>query len=412
MLDFEKVRKDFPILEREINGRKLIYFDNAATTQKPIQVIKAIMEFYTHNYANIHRGIHTLSQEASQLYEEARETIAKFINAERDEIIFVKNTTEAINVIAYTWALRNMKRGNEILTSLMEHHSNITPWITLSEVKGIKVKFIGVNEDGTLKMEEIPQKITSKTSLMSIVHVSNVLGTINNIKEIIKIAHEKDIPIAIDAAQSVPHMPINVKDLNCEFLAFSGHKMLGPSGTGVLYVKRDVMKDLKPTISGGGTIRNVKWISERGTCMIDWSEGPERFEAGTPDIAGVVGLGEAAKYLMKIGMENIVEHERQLVKQTLDCMKDMEKIKVYGPLDPERRLGIIAFNVGGLDPHQVALILDQYGIAVRSGLHCAEPIHQIIGAKDGTVRASYYLYNTPNEIYEMLKILRDVEEMA
>ncbi|MEM2137341.1 MAG: aminotransferase class V-fold PLP-dependent enzyme, partial [Candidatus Methanomethylicia archaeon] len=309
-------------------------------------------------------------------------------------------------------ALRNMKRGNEILTSLMEHHSNITPWITLSEVKGIKVKFIGVNEDGTLKMEEIPQKITSKTSLMSIVHVSNVLGTINNIKEIIKIAHEKDIPIAIDAAQSVPHMPINVKDLNCEFLAFSGHKMLGPSGTGVLYVKRDVMKDLKPTISGGGTIRNVKWINERGTCMIDWSEGPERFEAGTPDIAGVVGLGEAAKYLMKISMENIVEHERQLVKQTLDCMKDMEKIKVYGPLDPERRLGIIAFNVGGLDPHQVALILDQYGIAVRSGLHCAEPIHQIIGAKDGTVRASYYLYNTPNEIYEMLKILRDVEEMA
>lgn len=412
MLNVEEIRRDFPILEREINGRRLIYFDNAATSQKPIQVINRIAEFYMKNYANIHRGIHTLSEEASELYEEARELTAKLINAKNSEIVFVKNTTEAINIIAYTWALRNLERGDEVITSLMEHHSNMTPWITLSQIKGIKVRFIGVNSDGTLKIEEIPKLITKKTKLISITHVSNVLGTINDVKSIVKMAHERNIKILIDGAQSVPHMPVNVRDLDCEFLAFSGHKMLGPSGIGVLYVREDVLRELNPTISGGGTIENVKWMPNEETCEIYWSEGPEKLEAGTPNIAGAIGLGEAVKYLMKIGLENIMMHERELVDKTLRELMNIEKIKIYGPIDPEKRAGIITFNIGKLDPHQTALILDQYGIAVRSGLHCAEPIHQIIGAENGSVRASYYLYNTKSEIDEMIKVLMDLEEIA
>jgi len=411
MLNVEEIRKDFPILSREFNGRKLIYFDNAATTQKPVQVINRVMEFYMKNHANIHRGIHTLSQEASQLYEEARETIAKMINADPKEIIFTKNTTEAINIVAYTWALRKLKRGDEILTSLMEHHSNITPWITLSQLRGVKVKFIGVNTDGTLKMEDIPKLISKRTKLITITHASNVLGTINDVKKIVKIAHENEIPVSIDAAQSAPHMPINVKDINCEFLAFSGHKMLGPSGTGVLYIKSEILKDIEPTVSGGGTIKNVKWIPETGTCKIDWGEGPEKLEAGTPNIAGVIGLSEAAKYLMKIGLENIERHEKILVEETMKGLMEIGDIKIYGPMNPNIKVGIVAFNINGLNPHQTALILDQYGIAVRSGFHCAEPIHQIIGAEDGSVRASYYIYNTKSEIEEMLNVIREIVEM-
>ncbi|MCX8168782.1 MAG: cysteine desulfurase [Candidatus Methanomethylicia archaeon] len=412
MLNIKEIRRDFPILEREINGRKLIYFDNAATSQKPIQVINKIVEFYTKYYANIHRGIHTLSQEASELYEEARETIAKFINSKPKEIVFVKNTTEAINIVAYTWALRNLNTDDEIIVSLMEHHSNITPWITLSKIKGVKVKFIGLNNDGTLKIEDIPKLITDKTKLISITHVSNVLGTINNVKEIVKIAKEKDIPTLIDGAQSVPHIPVNVKEIDCEFLAFSGHKMLGPSGIGVLYIREEFLKNIEPTISGGGTIKNVDWIEKEGICKITWGEGPEKLEAGTPNIAGAIGLSEAVKYLMRIGIENIFKHEKILTEKTINELKGLEKVKIYGPLDVRNRSGIIAFNIGNLDPHQTALILDQYGIAVRSGMHCAEPLHQIIGARNGSVRASYYLYNTENEIYEMIKVLKYLEEIA
>jgi len=411
MLNVEEIRKDFPILSREINGKRLIYFDNAATTQKPVQVINRIMEFYMKNHANIHRGIHTLSQEASQLYEEARETIAKMINADPREIVFTKNTTEAINIIAYTWALRKLKSGDEIITSLMEHHSNITPWITLSQLIGVKVKFIGVNADGKLKMEDIPKLINKRTKLITITHASNVLGTINDVKGIVKIAHENGIPVAVDAAQSAPHIPINVKNVDCEFLAFSGHKMLGPSGTGVLYIKSEILKEIEPTVSGGGTIKNVKWTPEMGTCKIDWGEGPEKLEAGTPNIAGVIGLGEAAKYLMEIGLEEVEKHEKMLVEETMKGLMEIGDVKIYGPKNPNERVGIVAFNINGLNPHQTALILDQYGIAVRSGFHCAEPIHQIIGAEEGSVRASYYIYNTKSEVEEMLNVIREIVEM-
>ena len=407
------IRKDFPILlERKINGHQLIYFDNAASSQKPIQVIEAIRKFYLENYANVHRGVHTLSQIASELYEEARKVVARFIGAKENEIIFVKNTSEAINLVAYSWALQNLNKNDEILTTLMEHHSNITPWITLSKIKNLQVKFVNVKPNGELDYKDLESKITNKTKLVTVTQMSNVVGTINNIEKIAKIAHEHDALILVDGAQSVPHMPVNVKKLNCDFLAFSGHKMLGPTGIGVLYIREEILKKLNPTLSGGGTIKSVKWEEKAGICQISWAVGPEKFEAGTPNIGGAIGLMAAIKYLNKIGMENIRKHEYELVKYTIKRFRELRKTKLYGPLNPDIRGGIISFTIGELDSHQVALILDQFGIAVRSGYHCAQPLHQILGAKQGTTRASYYIYNTLEEIDKMIEILKKVEEIA
>jgi len=412
MLDPMEIRRDFPILKKTINGHKLIYFDNAATTQKPLSVIRVIAKFYMEEYANVHRGVHTLSQIASERYEEAREEVARFINAEREEIIFLRNASEALNMIAYTWGLRELKTEDEILTTLMEHHSNITPWINLSEILKFKIKYVGLTENGTLNLKELEEKMTDKTRIVTLTHMSNVIGTINPVKEIAKIAHENNALIIVDGAQSVPHMPIDVKKMDCDFLAFSGHKMLGPTGIGVLYVKKDVLEEMKPTISGGGTIKNVRWMESEETCRIDWAKIPERFEAGTPNIAGAVGLAEAIRYLRKIGMENVRKYEEELLKYTFKEMDQLDKIKIYGPRDPEIRGGIVSFNIGKLNPHQTALILDQYGIAVRSGVHCAEPLHQKIGAENGSVRASYYIYNTKDEIERMIQILKKIEEIA
>ncbi|MCS7364680.1 MAG: cysteine desulfurase [archaeon GB-1867-035] len=406
------IRKDFPILEKTINGHKLIYFDNAASSQKPIQVIEAIRKFYLEEYSNVHRGVHTLSQRASELYEEARSIVAKFISAEENEIIFVKNTSEAINLIAYSWALQNLNRNDEILTTLMEHHSNITPWITLSKIKDLRVKFTKVKSNGELDYEDLESKITNKTKLVTVTQMSNVVGTINDIKRIAKIAHEHDALVLVDGAQSVPHMPVDVKKLDCDFLAFSGHKMLGPTGIGVLYIRGEILEKLNPTMSGGGTIKNVKWKEAEKTCIIDWAIGPEKLEAGTPNIGGAIGLMAAIEYLNKIGMENVRKHECELVEHTIKRFNELEKTKLYGPLNPKIRGGIISFSVGELDSHQVALILDQFGIAVRSGYHCAQPLHQILGAKQGTARASYYIYNTREEIDKMIEILKKVEEIA
>lgn len=411
-MDVNLIRKDFPILERKVNGHQLIYFDNAASSQKPIQVIEAIKKFYLENYANVHRGVHTLSQIASELYEEARKVVARFIGAKENEIIFVKNTSEAINLVAYSWALQNLNKNDEILTTLMEHHSNITPWITLSKIKNLQVKFVNVKPNGELDYRDLESKITNKTKLVTVTQMSNVVGTINNIEKIAKIAHEHDALILVDGAQSVPHMPVNVKKLNCDFLAFSGHKMLGPTGIGVLYIREEILKKLNPTLSGGGTIKSVKWEEKAGICQIDWAIGPEKFEAGTPNIGGAIGLMAAIKYLNKIGMENIRKHEYELVKYTIKRFRELRKTKLYGPLNPDIRGGIISFTIGELDSHQVALILDQFGIAVRSGYHCAQPLHQILGAKQGTTRASYYIYNTLEEIDKMIEILKKVEEIA
>ncbi|RLE52432.1 MAG: cysteine desulfurase [Candidatus Methanomethylicota archaeon] len=412
MLNISKIRKDFPILSTEINGHKLIYFDNAASSQKPVQVIEAIKRFYLEEYANVHRGVHTLSQKASELYDEAREVVGKFIGAKSNEVVFVKNTSEAINLVAYTWGLRNLDEGDEVLITLMEHHSNITPWVTLSNFKRFKVKFSSIKPDGTLDYEDLEKKISNKTKIVAMVHMSNVTGTINDVKRIIKLAHDHGALVLVDGAQSVPHMPVNVKNLQCDFLAFSGHKMLGPTGIGVLYVSEKILESIEPTISGGGTIRNVKWDAKENTCTIDWTPTPQKLEAGTPNIAGAIGLAEAVKYLEKIGMKNVRKHEEELTRYTLKRFEELEKTVIYGPLSPENRGGIITFNIGKLNPHQVALILDQYGIAVRSGFHCAEPLHHMLGASKGTVRASYYIYNSIEEVDRMVEIIKKIEEIA
>jgi len=413
VLDPYEVRKDFPILERKVGGRKIVYFDNAATTQKPIQVITAIKEFYEHYNANIHRGLHTLSQEASEAYEEAHEVVAKFINARGTrEIVFVKNTTEAINLVAMSYGLRFLSRGDEVVTTLMEHHSNMLPWLLLEEVKGVKVKFARVREDGTLDLSDLEQKLTSKTKFVCVVHVSNVTGAINDVKELAKLAHDNGSLILVDGAQSVPHLPVDVKDLDCDFLAFSGHKMLGPTGIGVLYGKEELLAQMQPAMSGGGTIRSVVYDSAREACKVVWSESPWKFEAGTPNIAGAVGLKAAVEYLKRIGMENVAEHERKLVERTLKGLEKIEGAKVYGPRELDKRAGIVPFNVEGLHPHDLAVLLDHYGVAVRSGYHCAQPLHEAVGARQGSVRASFYIYNTLEEIEYFLEILRELKPLG
>jgi len=405
-----KVREDFPILQRKINDKPLIYFDNAATSQKPIQVIEAIKTFYEKHNANVHRAIHTLSQEATELYYEAFEETAKFVNAkEIEEIIFVKNTTEAINLVAYSFGLRKLSREDEVVVTLMEHHSNIVPWEMLSKLKGFKVKYAKINQDGTLNHESLTQSITNKTKIVCVSQMSNVTGAINNIEEISKIAHEKNAIVVVDAAQSVPRMPVNVKKLDADFLAFSGHKMLAPTGIGALYGKREILEEMEPFLGGGGMINEVHYVPSMERCQITWNVLPWRFEAGTPNICGGIGLGEAIKYLKKLGMENVFSYEKELTEYALKKFEEIENVKVYGPKQISERGGIIPFNVGELDSHDVALLLDQFGIIIRSGYHCAQPLHETLGLK-GTARASFYIYNTREEIDQMIEVLKEIEK--
>ena len=407
-----EIRKDFPILDREINGYKLIYFDNAATSQKPRQVIDVMKEFYEKYNANIHRGVHTLSQEASELYENAHKEVANFINADgMEEIVFVKNTTEAINLVAYSWALNRLSEGDEVLTTLLEHHSNIIPWEILSKIRGFKVKYADINADGTLNIESLEQLTTEKTRIICVSHVSNVTGAINDVKRIAKLAHENDAIIILDGAQSVPHMPIDVKNLDVDFLAFSGHKMLGPTGIGVLYGKRELLEEMKPFLGGGSMIKSVRCQSPNGNCQIEWHDLPWKFEAGTPNICGGIGLMEAVRYLRRIGMENVQRHERELTEYVLKRFGEFEKVKFYGPKDASLKCGIIPFNIDGMNPHDVALMLDSFGIMVRSGYHCAEPLHRRLGIK-GSARASFYIYNTKEEIDRFIEVLRNIESVA
>jgi len=398
MFDVNKVREDFPILKRKINGKPLIYFDNTATTQKPIQVIEAIKEFYEIYNANIHRGVHTLSQEASEAYELAHEKVAKFINASSwREIVFVRNTTEAINLVAYSWAYNNLSKGDEIIVTIMEHHSNFVPWLVLSKKVGVKLKIIDILDDGTLNLDDFHEKISKRTKLVAITHISNVLGTINPVEEIVKVSHDFGAYVLIDGAQSVPHLKIDVKKLNCEFLGFSAHKMLGPTGIGALYAKEEILKEMDPFLFGGDMIRDV-WVDRA-----EWNELPWKFEAGTSNIAGGIGFGAAVDYLSKLGMNNVREHELELVKYALKRMSELENVEVYGP-SADKRGGVISFNVKGLDMHDVAMFLDQEGIAVRSGRHCAHPLLRRLGIA-GTVRASFYIYNTKKEIDRFIDIL-------
>ncbi|MEM4717425.1 MAG: cysteine desulfurase [Desulfurococcaceae archaeon] len=393
MLDPEEIRKDFPILERTINGRRIVYFDNAASTQKPVQVIKAMEEFMTNHYANVHRGLHTLSQEASQLYEEAHEILAKFISAYSwREIIFVSNTTEALNTVAYGWGLWSLNEGDEIIVTIMDHHSNMLPWRLIARLKKAVVKYVDITNEGYLRYDQFEELVTSRTKIVAFPLASNVLGTINDARRICKIAHESGAIVVADGAQSVPHLPTNVRELGVDFIAFSGHKMLGPTGIGVLWGREDILEEMKPFKVGGDTIKEVTLDS------VIWHDLPWRFEAGTPNIVEAIGLAEAAKYLSEIGMENIRNHEVELVKYLLKRFEEFSnEVNYYGPRAPSDKTGVVSFNVRELNHHTVGAALDLFGIAVRTGMHCAHPLHYRLGI-NGSVRASFYLYNTYEEI--------------
>ncbi|MCJ7424338.1 cysteine desulfurase [Candidatus Bathyarchaeota archaeon] len=411
-LDPYKIREDFPILKRRINGNPLIYFDNAATSQKPRQVIEAIVDFYENHNANVHRAVHTLSQEASELYEDAHEEVAKFINAKGiEETVFVRGTTEAINLVAYSWGRRNLKRGDEVLVSLMEHHSNIVPWEIISGIRGSKVKYVEVDDDGALNYNALEDLISSKTRIVCISHVSNVTGIVNDIKRVAKTAHDYDALILVDGAQSVPHMPIDASDLDVDFLAFSGHKMLAPTGIGVLYGKRELLEQMEPFQGGGEMIREVNFDRKAKSCSIVWNSLPWKFEAGTPHISGGVGLMEAARYLKRVGMDRVKKHEEMLTGYAMRRMRECCKsIRIFGPEDPSAKCGIIPFGVEGLSSHDVALFLDNYGILVRSGYHCAQPLHERLQLSS-SARASFYIYNTLEEVDRFTEVLKETEQL-
>ena len=406
MYNIKKIREDFPILNREINGKKLIYLDNAATTQKPRQVLDALNDYYTKNNANIHRGVHTLSEEATEMYDDAHKKVGKFINAKHpfEETIFVRNATEGINLVMYGWAMHNLEKGDEVLSTVMEHHSDIVPW-QLLKGKGVKVKFVDINDDGTLNMDDLNEKISHKTKLVACVHMSNVVGTINDVKKIGKIAHNHNALFLVDAAQSVPHMPVDVRKINADFVAFSGHKMLAPTGTGALYGKRDLLEKMHPFLAGGDMIKEVKLEGSK------WNELPWKFEAGTPNIGGGVAFGAAIDYLKKIGMKNVRKHEKEIVKYSIDRFSELDNVKIYGPVDPKIRGGLITFNLEGIHPHDVASLLDsEYGMAIRSGHHCAQPLTERLGTY-ATCRASFYIYNTKEEIDVLIDGLKKVKQI-
>ena len=401
-----EIRKDFPVLERKINGKRLVYLDNAATSQKPKQVIEAIREYYEKYNANVHRGLHTLSQEASEAYEKAHEVIAKFINAYSwEEVIFTSNSTDSLNIIAYSWGLKNLKKGDEIIITVMEHHSNMLPWRIVARLTGAKVKYIDITDDGLLRYDQLEEAVSEKTKVIAVTLMSNVLGTINDVKRIAKLAHSVGAIIVVDGAQGVPHLPVNVKELEIDFLAFSGHKMLGPTGTGVLWGRKDLLEEMEPIKVGGGTIKDVTLES------VEWHDLPWRFEPGTPNIAGGIGLAVAAEYLMRLGMENVREHEKELTAYTLKRLEELgDDIEYYGSRDPEQKGGVIAFNIKGLHHHIVGKSLDMFGIAVRTGMHCAHPLHYRLGIK-GTVRASYYIYNVKEDIDALIDALKTIVKL-
>src|SRR3989475_2726326 len=389
----EKVRQDFPILQRIINGKPFIYLDNAATAQKPRQVIETLDHFYKEYNANIHRGIYKVSEEATAAHEEARAKVARFINARSpNEIVFVRGTTEAINLVAHAWGRKNVGLGDSIMLTEMEHHSNIVPWQLLAREKGASLKYVGISEDGRLVREDVHQHLEEgQVKLIAVTHVSNVLGTINPIRELVREAHKHGSKVLVDGAQSVPHMPIDVQDLDCDFLAFSGHKMCGPTGIGVLYGKRELLQHMEPYQSGGEMIREVQPYEAT------FKDPPFKFEAGTTDIAGAIGLGAAVDYLSKLGLRNVRDHDREITKYALDALGGVKSLKVYGPTDPETRGGVVSFNLADVHAHDMASMLDEDGIAVRSGHHCAQPLMERLGVA-ATTRASVYLYNTEEEI--------------
>jgi cysteine desulfurase/selenocysteine lyase len=395
------LRNDFPIFKKKINGKDLVYLDNASTTQKPYSVINSITDFYSNYNSNIHRAVYQLAEEATELYEQTRKKIANFINVRPEEIIFTRNTTESINLIAHSWARSNLKKDDVIAITEMEHHSNIVPWQILCQEIGTSLEYVGIDENGFLDVEYLIELISSrKVKLVSISHMSNVLGTIVPIERIVKTAHQYDIPVIVDGAQSVPHMPVDVKNLDCDFLVFSAHKMLGPTGVGVLYAKKELLEKMKPFMAGGDMIKEVFKFHT------NYNEVPYKFEAGTPNIADVVGFGAAVEYLEKIGMENIRKHEIYLTEYALESMQSLKHITIYGPMDSKFRGGVISFNIADIHPHDLATIMNDHGIAIRSGHHCAQVLMQRLDVP-ATSRASFYIYNTKEEIDKFVNAIKE-----
>ena len=389
------IKKDFPLLENE----NITYLDSGATTQKPIQVIKAVEEFYQKYNANPHRGAYSLSVEATEQYENTRTKIARFINAKhREEIIFSKNATESLNLIAYSYGLDNLKKDDEVVISIMEHHSNLVPWQKMTKQTGSKLNYMYINENYEITDEEIESKITDKTKIVGITHVSNVLGTINNVKKIIKYAHKKGAVVIVDASQSIPHMKIDVQDLDADFLVFSGHKMLAPLGIGVLYGKREILNKMTPFLMGGDMI---EYVYEQETTFAPL---PNKFEAGTQNVEGVIGLGAAIDYIENLGYNKIQEIEHEVISYAIQELSKLDYLTLYTTTNEENHSSVISFNINGVHPHDVASILDSEGVCVRSGNHCAQPLMRFLGI-DSTCRASFYIYNTKDDVDKLVKAL-------
>ncbi len=402
-LEVEKIRQDFPILQRKIGDKPLVYLDNAATSQKPQQVIDALTDYYTRYNANVHRGVHTMSIEATEAFEQARTKVAKFIGApESESVVWTRNISEAINLVAYSWGDQNVSAGDDIVVTAMEHHSGIVPWQQLAMRTGAELKVIPRTEDGRLDMEMAANMITAKTKIVTAVQMSSVLGTINDVKLLGKMAHDNGALIMVDAAQSAPHMPVDVGDLECDFLGFSAHKMLGPTGIGVLYGRPELLEAMPPWMFGGDMILTVSYEDA------SWNDLPYKFEAGTPNIADAIATGAAVDYLSELGMENVSAHEHELTEYALKRFAELERVQIMGPENIEDRGGIISFTHDTIHPHDMGTALDQMGIAIRTGHHCAMPLvrsYDVIAA----ARASFYIYNTADEVDALIDGLKQTE---
>lgn len=400
MTNYE-IRKDFPILD----NNKIAYLDSGATTQKPVQVLDAIKKYYEYDNANPHRGAYKLSIKATEVYDEAREKVAKFINAkEQEEIVFTRNATESLNLLAYSYGMDNINEGDTILISIMEHHSNLVPWQRIAKLKKAKLEYLYVNEEGIIPTSEIEKKLVPGVKILGITQVSNVLGTINPVKEIVKKAHEVGAIAIVDGAQSVPHMKVDVQDMDADFLVFSGHKMLSPLGIGVLYGKKKLLEKMNPFLYGGDMI---EYVYEQETTF---APVPTKFEAGTQNVEGAVGLGAAIDYLNNVGMENVENIEKELIGYAMQELSKLDFVTVYGSKDPAKRAGVISFNINGVHPHDVASVLDAENVCVRSGNHCAQPLLRSMNI-DSTCRASFYIYNTKEDIDRLVEALKKTRKM-
>jgi len=403
-MNIQDVRQHFPILNQEVNGHPLVYLDSAATSQKPVQVIETLDKYYREYNSNVHRGVHTLGTKATDAYEGAREKVKNFINAKSmEEIIFTRGTTTALNTVAQSYAMANLSEGDEIIISPMEHHSNIIPWQQVAKRTGAVLKYFPLQKDGTISIADVEATVTSSTKLVSVTYVSNVLGVINPVKEIAAIAHKNGAVLVVDAAQGAPHMKVDVQDIDCDFLGFSGHKMCGPTGIGVLYGKKELLEKMEPIEFGGEMIDFV------GLYESTWKELPWKFEAGTPIIANAIGLGAAIDFLQEVGLDNIIEHEHKLAAYAMEKMSSIDGLTIYGPQDAKNRAGVITFNIEDVHPHDVATVLDAEGIAVRAGHHCAQPLMKWLNVS-ATARASFYLYNSEDEIDKLVEGISKTKE--